>query len=156
MGRIYSVSFEGVAVTAAVDVFELAPADDKPLRVHAISISQSSDVGDAAEELLRVKVIRGHATSGSGGTATTPRPLNPSDTAAGFTAETNNTTIASTGTPIDLDAFTFNIRSGGERVYTPEGRIDVSQANTTLVVRLMAAPADSLTLSGNMLVEEWG
>lgn len=154
MGRIYAVTFEGVAVTAQVDFFEITPADDKPVAIHGILLSQSSDLGDAAEEQLRVKVIRGHATGGSGGSAPTPAPLNPNDTAAGFTAETNNTTIASTGTTVDLAALAFNIRAGLEHYFPPECRPMASQANTTLVVRLMAAPADSLTLSGTLFVEE--
>ena len=156
MGRMYAVTFENVAVTAAQDFFELTPADDKPLIVHMVSLSQSSDVGDAAEEMLRVKLIRGHATSGSGGSAPTPVPLAASGAAAGFTAEVNNTTIASTGTAVDLHAEAFNIRSGLLYLPTPECRPGVSQAGTTLVVRLMAAPADSLSMSGTIIVEEMG
>lgn len=156
-GRLYSVSFENVAVTASQDLFEVTPADDKPVRLHSISISQSSDAGDAAAELLRLAVIRGHTTGGSGGSTPTPRPLNRSDAAAGFAAETNNTTIASTGTTHQLDAFTLNVQSGGYPIiYTPEMRPEASQADTTIVVRLMAAPADSLTMSGTIIVEELG
>src|SRR5574343_36976 len=154
MGRMYAVTFESVAVTAQVDFFEISPADDKPCIVHACYLSQSSDVGDAAEEMLRVKIIRGHATGGSGGSAPTPAPLNPGDAAAGFAAETNNTTIASTGTAVDLHAEAFNIRSGWVYMPTPEARPVVNQGNTTLVVRLMAAPADSLSMSGTLIVEE--
>ena len=68
-GRIYTVEFEGTAVTAAVDFFELTPADDKPIEILGLFLSQSSDAGDAADELLRYRVIRGHTTSGSGGAA---------------------------------------------------------------------------------------
>ena len=154
MGRLYSVEFEGVAVTAQVDFFELTPADDKPIALWGLFLSQSSDVGDAAEEILRVRIIRGHATSGSGGATPTPAPLNHIDTAAGFTAETNNTTIASTGTPINLHSDAFNIRTGLQLIFPPELRPQASQANTTIVVRLMAAPTDSLTMSGTLYVEE--
>lgn len=154
MGRVYAVSFEGVAVTAQVDFFELTPADDKPIAIHGLFLSQSSDVGDAAEEILRVKIIRGHATGGSGGSAPTPVPLDPNDAAAGCAAETNNTTIASTGTAVDLYADAFNIRSGLATIFPPEMRPMASQANTTIVVRLMAAPADSLTMSGTIYFEE--
>ena len=154
MGRVYAVSFEGVTVTTQVDFFELTPADDKPIAIHGLFLSQSSDVGDAAEEILRVKIIRGHATGGSGGSAPTPAPLDPADAAAGCAAETNNTTIASTGTAVDLYADAFNIRSGLATIFPPEMRPQASQANTTIVVRLMAAPADSLTMSGTLYFEE--
>lgn len=155
MGRAYAVTFEGVAVTAAVDFFELTPADDKPVRLLGLILAQSSDVGDAAEEILRIKVIRGHATSGSGGSAATPVPLSPADTAAGAAAETNNTTIASTGTAVDVLADAFNIRSGYSHWWTPETAPECSEASgVRFAVRLMAAPADSLTMSGTLYFEE--
>lgn len=155
MTRRYAVVFEGVAVTATQDFFELTPADDKPVRLLGLMLSQSSDTSDAAEEFLRIKVIRGHATSGSGGSSFTPVPLSPADTAAGATAEINNTTIASTGTAVDVLADTFNIRSGYAFWWTPETTPVCSEANgVRLVVRLMAAPADSLTMSGTLYFEE--
>lgn len=155
MGRIYAVTFEGVAVTAQVDFFEVAPADDKPVALIGIMLSQSSDLGDAAEEILRIKVIRGHSTSGSGGTSATPRPVSSTaDTAAGATAKTNNTTIASAGTGVDLFAHAFNIRAGLEHYFPPECRPSAGQGDGTIVVRLMAAPADSLTMSGTLFFEE--
>lgn len=156
MSRMYAITFENVSVTAAQDLFEIGPAANKPIRIHSIYLSQSSDVGDAAEEMLRVKVIRGHATSGSGGSAATPRPLNPSDAAAGAVAETNNTTIASAGTAVDLHAESFNIRAGWQYVPTPETRPEASQTNASIVVRLMAAPADALSMSGTLNFEELG
>lgn len=156
LGRIYSVSFENVAVTAAQDFFEISPADDKPVALHALYLAQTTELGDAAEEGLRLKVIRGHATSGSGGSAPTPRPLNPNDAAAGFAAEVNNTTIASAGTGVDLHADAWNVRIPYVVVWTPETRPQASQGNGTIVVRLMAAPADSVTVSGTLYLEEVG
>src|SRR5689334_2124266 len=113
MARAYSVQFEAVAVSAAVDFFELTPADDKPVKIIGLFLSQSSDAGDAQDELLRYQVIRGHTTSGSGGASPTPVPLGSSaGAAAGFAAETNNTTIASSGTTTLLHSDTFNVRAG--------------------------------------------
>lgn len=157
MGRMYTVTFENVAVTAAQDFFELSPADDKPVRIHSIYLSQSSDMGDVQEELLRVTIKRGHTSSGSGGSAFTPLPLESSaGAAAGAAAEINNTTIASAGTAVALHAETFNVRTGWVYIPTPECRPGASQANTTLVVRLEAAPADSLSMSGTLIFEELG
>lgn len=154
MPRIYSVSFENVAVTASQDFFEISPADDHPVVLLGMNIDQFTDVGDAAEEMLRYKIIRGHATSGSGGSAPTPRPMDPGDAAASFAAEVNNTTIASTGTAIDLMAGAFNIRSGLFVMFPPELQCMSNQAAGLIVVRLMAAPADSLTMSGTLWVAE--
>lgn len=155
MGRMYSATFENVAVTAAQDFFELTPADDKPIAIHAIYLSQSTELGDAAEEQLRVQIIRGHTTSGSGGSAPTPVPMDPAGAAAGCAAEVNNTTIASSGTTTTLHSECFNVRSGWVFIPTPECRPKASQANTTIVVRLLAAPSDSVTMGGTLYFEEF-
>lgn len=154
--RIYTVSFTQVAITTAVDLFELTPADDKPIEILGLFFGQSTDVGDAAAEQIPYRVIRGHTTSGSGGTAPTPRPLNRSGVAAGFAAEVCNTTAATLGTAVDLHADVINIQAG-EKMWLPEGcEWEASQADTTLVVRLAAAPADSITCSGTLYVREQG
>jgi hypothetical protein len=153
---MYTVEFEGVTVTAAggdADLFEITPADDKPCAIHALFLAVTSEVGDAAEEMISYKIIRGHATSGNG-TATTPAPLGPIDTAAGFTAETYGTTIASAGTPVDLHSDAFNVRVPYGIILTPEIRWCVSQAQTTLVVRMMTTVADDVTMNGTLYVEE--
>lgn len=152
-GRIYSVIFSAVAVTAAQDLFELTPADDKPVEIVGIEIGQTTDAGDAADELLQLSIIRGFTASGSGGSTPTPSPLDPVDTAAGFTSEVNNTTLANTGTTATLWTTAFNVRAGYINWFPPEARPAASQANTTLVVR-MTAPADSLTMSGTLFVRE--
>ena len=48
IGRVYSVTFSAVAVTGAQDLFEITPADDKPVEIVGIELGQSSDAGDAA------------------------------------------------------------------------------------------------------------
>lgn len=153
MGRMYSASYAGVAVTAAVDIFEILPAANKPISVHALFIGQSSDAGDAEAELLRYQVIRGHTTSGSGGGTATPRGLLPNTTASGAIVETNNTTAASGGTALTLHSDTFHVASGEKLILTPEMRWACANAEL-LVVRLGAAPADSLTINATIVFEE--
>ena len=158
MSRLYTVTFEAVAVTAAQDFFCLEPADDKPVRILGVMLSQSSDVGDAAEEILRVTITRVPATftSGSGGTTPTARLIDATGAAAGFTAEANNTTVATTsGTLENLLAYQFNIRTGLELFLPPELQPMFVQG-TGGAVRLAAAPTDSLTMSGTLFVEELG
>lgn len=154
MGRVYTVAFTATAVTASVDLFELSPADDKPLKLLALYLGQTTEVGDTAEEQLELRIIRGHTTSGSGGSSATPAPLNPADTAAGFAAEVLNTTVASAGTGVTLLADTWNVRAGYCLIFTPEMQPMASQANTTIAVRLISAPADSITITGTLFVEE--
>lgn len=154
--RVYTVTFQAVAVTASQDFFEITPADDKPVSLLGVFISQYSDFGDAQDETLSWSVIRGFTASGSSGTAPTPRPLNRSDAAAGFAAEVNNTSKATTGTTHLLHADSFNVRAGLAQWWTPETVPGASQADTTIVVRLEVAPADSLTMNGTLYVAELG
>lgn len=153
IGRVYAVTFSAVAVSAAQDLFEITPADDKPVEIVGIELGQSSDAGDAADELLQISIIRGHTTSGSGGSAPTPAPLNPNDTAAGFTAEVNNTTTASTGTTTTLHTGCWNVRAGYINWFPEGARPTAAQGNTTIVVR-QTAPADAITMSGTLYVRE--
>ena len=156
-GRIYTVVFANVSVSAAQDLFEISPADDKSVELVGIMLSQNgvADVGDAAEELLRFSIIRGHATGGSGGSAATARPVKRTDAAAGFAAEVNNTTVASAGTGVTLHEEAFNVRAGYINWF-PEGcEHDAGQGDGTIVVRI-PAPADPITLTGTLYVREFG
>ena len=152
-GRIYAITFSAVAVSAAQDLFELTPADDKPIEIVGIELGQTSDTGDAMDEQLQISTIRGYTTSGSGGSSATPVPLNPNNSAAGFTAEVNNTTVANTGTAVTLHTGCWNVRAGYINWF-PEGcRPIAGQGNTSIVVR-STAPADALTMSGTLYVRE--
>ena len=154
--RIYSVVFQAVAITATQDLFEITPGDDKPVQLLGVFAGNSTDFGDAQDENLRWSVVRGHTTSGSGGTAPTPRPTKRSDSAAGFTAEVNNTTKASVGTTHIVHADAFNVRAGLAHWWTPETVPEATQADTTIIVRLDSSPADSITFDGTLYVAEFG
>lgn len=156
MGRKYTVDLTPTAVTVAADLLEITPADDKPVRILSVNLHQTSDFGDAQDEVLSVFWVRGNTSSGSGGSVPTARPNNPSDVAAGFTCEAFNTTAASAGTAVNGPRHGFNVRCGPERPYTPDEVFEASQANTLLVLRMSAAPADSLTIGGSVTVEELG
>lgn len=156
MGRMYSVSFSAQAMTTAQDLFEITPADDKPIRIAGIWLFQTTDLGDAAEEIIGIVVKRGNTTSGSGGAAGTIEAVAPSDATPGFAAEVYNTTAASAGTEDILLRDGWNIRSPYQLLLPEDMRPGASQAHTTLVVALAAAPADSITVSGTIMVEELG
>lgn len=158
MPRLYTAEFEAQSVTTAngdYELFELDPADDKPIEVCALFLAVTSELQEAQEEWLRIRVIRGHATDGTGGTSTTPRPLNSIDAAAGFTADTLRTAIASTGSPINLHSDGFNVRAGYQWGPVPEGfGWFCSEGDGLLVIRLMAAVTDDVTMSGTVYVRE--
>lgn len=158
-GRLYACTFDTTAVTASVDFFEITPADDKPVVIHAVFIGQTTELGDAQEEQLPWSIQRGGTamTSGSGGsTAANGVTLGASGAASGFTFESLNTTVATFTSGVVLHRDTFNVRTGLQYIPTPETRPNVSQANGGLVIRLDAAPADSVSFRGTLLVEEQG
>lgn len=155
MGRMYTAIFSAVAVTAQQDFFEVVAPADSVVVLHAIYLSQSSDTGDAAEELLQVAIKSGATTSGSGGTAPTAIPLSLGDAAFGGTVEVNNTTKASAGTIVTHHKDSFNIRTGWVYMPTPEAR-KVLSPSARLTVELLTTPADSLTMDGTIVFEEIG
>jgi hypothetical protein len=154
---MYSVPFNAVAVTAQQDLFEITAATGKPCVVHSIEIEQSTEVGDAQEEGLSILLERGTSatTSGSGGSTVTPPPVASSDAAFGGVAEANNTTRMSGGTITLLRAWNWNVRIPFFKVFTPETR-PVIVGGERLTVELATTPADSITVSGTLLVEELG
>lgn len=156
LGRLYTVTFDNVSYTNANgdhDYFEIVPATNKPIVIEAIFVYTTTEVGDAQEEQVRWSVVRGHTTSGSGGSAPTPTPFVSTDSAAGFTAETSNSTIASTaGTTVHVGA--FNIRVGLEFIPPPEHRIPCSAADSRIVVRQLSTLADDASMSGTVYVRE--
>jgi hypothetical protein len=153
---VFSVTFSGVAVSAAQDLFELvAPADSK-IAIREIRIGQYSDFGDAAAEILGLTVIRGFTTSGSGGSSATPvnRQGHTGVAAATTTAEVNNTTVAQDGTSVTLLADAWNIQTPYLYIPDVDERI-VIPVSGRVVIRI-TAPADSLTMNGTVLFEQLG
>lgn len=159
MGRIYSIEGGPTANTVKIDFFSIVPADDKPCILHAIYIGQTTEFGDAQEEQIEVLIVRGGTamTSGSGGAAPTPRPVASSaDAAAGFTARTLDTTVATFTAGVNVHRDTFNVRNGWQYLPSPEDRIGVSQANGGLACSMTGAPADSITWTVTAIIEEIG
>lgn len=155
MGRKYTVHLAPAAATAALDLFEGTPADDKIIRILGFRVYQTSDLGDAAEEIIGLSWVRGNTTSGSGGnTSVASTPGNPHDASAGATWETGNTTAASAGTPVTCYSTGWNVRAPLEVVFTPEQWVYAKQTDTLLALRMLAAPADSLTIGGSIDYEE--
>lgn len=152
MGRMYSATFEQVAVTAVQDLFELVAPADLVVAVHGLVLSQSTDAGDTESEQLNILIHRG-STSGSAGSTVTPAPLAVGDVASSVTVEANNTTQGTEGTIIHAE--NFNVMAGLAIWWTPETRPLISPSGR-LIVELQTAPADSITMSGTIYFEEIG
>lgn len=155
MPRVFTVTFSAVSVSASQDLFEITAAAGKPLRILKLKLHQTSDKQDAEEEILTLAVKTGATSSGSGGTAPTPQPVKGSIGAASFTAEVNNTTKASGGTIVTKDIDGWNVRAPFSYPWTPETTIEVAGGERA-TVELVSTPADALTMSGTLYVEEIG
>jgi hypothetical protein len=155
MGRTYTVQFNGVAVTAQQDFFEIVAPADACVELLEIHLSQSSDVGDAAEEGLSILLKSGSTVSGSGGSAPTAVPLSLGDAAFGGTCEVNNTSKANTGTIVTHAAWNWNIRVPFDVIFTPE-TTKILSPSARMTVELATTPADSLTISGYAVIKEIG
>jgi hypothetical protein len=151
MGRIYTVVVNAASPAAVFDLAELNPNSAKPIRLRRLTIGQSSDTDT---EVLGVSIIRAHSTSGSGGTAPTPRPLNSNTPAAGFGAEVMNTTQAIGGSPVVLAEAAFHVANGIDLAFSDEEAPEA--VNGERLVVAMSAPADALTMRATLWVEECG
>ena len=160
-GRVYYLPFDNETYTAAgtdFDLWEVAPADDRPFYLARINLEKLTDLGDAELEGISLEVIVGHATTGSGGSSYTGSAVGRKNTSAvdpGFTEARMNTTIAATGT-------TYTVLMRGwpypmfEHVWTPDERPLITQADTRVCVRALTTVADDVSISGTLTVVELG
>lgn len=155
MSGVYTVEFDGVAVTAQQDLFELVAAAAKPIIILGFGLSQSSEVGDAQEEQLTILIKSGQTTSGSGGSAPTPVANDSSGAAASFAAEANNVTKASAGTIVKHYPYSWNVR-GPFDIILPEPMQLLMPGGRRMTMELASTPADSITMNGYIVVQEIG
>jgi len=159
LGRLYTVEFHNVAISAQQDLFYIKPAADKVCFIEALKLSNvggAADAGDAQEELYRLEIIRlpSTVTVGSGGNSFTPSAVAVNDAAAGFTARINDTTVATTsGTAVNVDSDGWNVRLPYAWPGLPEHRLPIANAQA-IVVRLVTTPADAVTCNGTLYVRE--
>lgn len=161
MGRIYLVPFSSGTVTNSggnADLWELTPADDKPITLRGFILGQTSEVQDAAEEAVNISVIHLGATVTSGdGTSVTPVPVDTGvNVAAGFSAEKNGASVATTsGTATTLYEYCWNMRNSPYEVWYPAKEFaPVARQAAALVIRLNTTVADDITFAGTAIVEE--
>jgi hypothetical protein len=156
MGRFYTATFAAVAVTAQQDFWEITAPADGVVFIHDFILTQSTEVGDAMEEGLALLIKRGATTTGTGGTqAITPAPLSFGDPAFGGVVDVNNTAKASGGTIVTMAAYAWNVRMPFQIIWTPETRLMLSPSQR-LTIELATTPADSITVSGTLTLEEIG
>lgn len=146
---IHAANFSAQAVTTATDMFECTPVVDRPVYIHGIALTQTSDLSDAAEEVLTIGIYR-DATAGSGGTAATEYVYSNVAEGVSPTMQVRVLGTASTGGTL-IDIIGWNIRIPLLWIPIPEMRpkfSNIAAEGPTSTFRLISAPADSLTVSG--------
>lgn len=151
--RAYIVPVQNVGISLAQDIYEVAPADDKPCILDGVDMGQSTDYGDSAAEGVRLAIRRGDTVSGSGGSSPSIRAVDPQDSAGGFTVEANNTTKANTS-GIAMWGGAWNVQQAGQIWWPDTYPVKVSQVESRACLELVAAPADSLTCDHSLFVRE--
>lgn len=160
MSRIYAVPFTATVTNAGgnADLWEFLPADDKPIKLRGLRFGQISEVGDSAEEGLQISIVRMSATvtSGSGGAAVTPVPMDSADSAAGVACETNNATVATTsGAATILDYIAWNNRNSPFETWWPDPTFaPKAKQGEALLIRMDTTLADDMTFCGTAYIEE--
>ncbi len=150
MGRIYTLQFSEVAVTAQQDLFQIE-ALTTPAIIHACYLSQTTDVGDAAAENLSIQ-IRRFTDAVTNDVAEVA--LDGGDAAANADLAVNETTELVTGQSI-IHSEAWNIAMPFIYLPPPELR-PVVQIGNGIAINLNTTPADSITMSGTLYFEEIG
>ena len=152
-GRMYSISFTDVSVSAAQDLINITATSGMAFKIHRIEGAQRTLT---AWEAKPVKLVRFPATvtAGSGGSAVTPARLNNGDAAATVTARSNDTTAMTTNSTATLllsEDFVF--LNGFLVVFTPDER-PVIAPSQGVALNLPVAPSGATSMSFTIIIEE--
>lgn len=150
MGRFYSVSFTDVAVTADQDLFQIE-AVTNPVILHYCTISQNSDVGDAAAENLTIRIRR---VTDALTDVTAEVKLDKGSAAALADLNVNDTTPLTTGAEtVHVECWNIAL----PWIWLPPEQLRIIiPVDDVVTINLVANPSDSLTVSGTLYFEEQG
>jgi len=118
MGRMYILSNTVAAFTGPKTLFEIGALTNTVLRVHRMSLTQSTSETDDS-----TLITYGTYTASGTGTSITANieALDPGDAAFGGTAEDNHTVDITTG-EIILGREGISVLAGYQKIFTPEER----------------------------------
>lgn len=152
-GRIYTMSFQGVTLSAVQDMLAVYAGSTKIFAVLSVNIGQVTGTS-VANQRVRLRYLPATVTSGSGGSAGTLKPFVAGDAAATITGRINDTTQATTGgTAVDLWDDQWNIINGFIWVPPIPSRPPIIGLSGAFIVSLDTAPS-SIVASGSVVVEE--
>lgn len=153
MGRRYITPLNGVAVSAVADLLYIKPPAGAAVKILEIAITQ--DDSETSEQLA-LQIHRTSTDNSAQGTGMTPAPLDERDAAAEATVRSNITGGSLSAETTLLWRSGQNILSGWHWLPTPEAQIVLGPGGNGLAVKLDAAPAAAIDISGYMIHEEIG
>jgi hypothetical protein len=157
MPREYVVTFEMVSVSLVQDLIAIYGAAGKMARIRSVSLKCTESTEPTPTQLVtRCRILPATVTSGSVGTAPTPRPVDPGDAAATITARVNDTTKATTsGTAEIVAEGAEHVMAGYDKSWPADAR-PIIGPTAAFVFELIQAPSSALHMSGELTVEEFG
>lgn len=143
------------AITVAADLWQVTMADTAAARVGGLSLMQTTDLGEAQHEVLLFRYVAGNTTGGSGGGTPTNMDLGFGPSSAVDSVACRNTTAASGGSPGSGQVQGWNILSPID-IWYPNGLEPILWPaygiSYLTVVRMLAAPADSVTMHSTLWI----
>lgn len=151
--RLYAIAFSDVAVSATQDLINITATANEALKIHYVEFGQKTLTSWEAKG-LKLQRVPATVSAGSGGSALTPKPFNPGDAAATFTARANDTTAMTTSGSMELIlARDWEFLNGFFWMPAPEQR-PIIKPSQGFAINLPTAPSGSMTASGTVWVEE--
>lgn len=155
----YSVVIDAANISTSVDLFRLKLRTSSPIsgiRLCGLEIGQTSDVTDAQDEVLQLRIFYSTGTSGT----STAQPLQTDagglsifNTPADVAANQSATVPGGSGA---LICTTWNVRAGYINWWPEDCRPSLLPGNSasyTCMIIGMSAPVDTITLSATVYFE---
>lgn len=144
----FSAPITPASISTTVDLFHITAAAENRVTVAGWQFYNTTDFGEAQEEVLSCALARG-VTGGTGGTALTEQNFSDAGGATVSAAVLGlNTTVSTAGTA--LAHFGWNVRIPWDYWFIPEARPSVDSTQDPIVLRLLAAPADPISIGGTV------
>ncbi len=153
-GLFYTASFQNVTVTnAAQNIWEIIAAAGVSLLVHSLRLTFTPTITSGVAQDVRAQLnVQTITSTGTGGSAKTPAPVNKRNTLAAVT--TFNSLVTTPGTlGVVMDSENVSIIVPFERIYTPDQRLPISGGNR-LALNLSAGLGASYSASSEIYFEE--
>ncbi len=154
--RIYRASAERVSISAVADLLWIASATTKLTKIRSLWCRQLE--GETSEQLA-ILLFYTTTDNAANGTAVTPRPVSPSDSAFAGTVRSNITGASLSAETTFVEGHAMNVVGDGFewQAVSADEELElapVAGTNGRFVMKLDTAPAAALNFSyGAVLVE---